>query len=128
MWLLNLSADVEFPALNTLDVLDHNLPVRPTSPIGREADLARLYDRLRRPNVGLVTLTGAGGVGKTRLALSVAAELLDGFPVGVCFVSSDMQEWVGRVLIYAGCRHPQSDVAVGCGRARSDLVARTTSA
>jgi predicted ATPase/tetratricopeptide (TPR) repeat protein/DNA-binding XRE family transcriptional regulator len=65
----------------------HNLPEEATSFIGRAAELALLRDLLQRPQVRLVTLTGPGGCGKTRLALRAAANLLGEFPDGVCFVS-----------------------------------------
>jgi predicted ATPase/class 3 adenylate cyclase len=64
-----------------------NLPDEPTPFIGREREIAAIGELLRRPTVRLVTLTGAGGSGKTRLALQVGARLLDEFGAGVFFVS-----------------------------------------
>src|SRR5262249_27245070 len=64
----------------------HNLPVQPTPLLGREKILAGVCTLLRREDVRLVTLTGPGGIGKTRLAVQVAAELLDEFSDGVWFV------------------------------------------
>src|SRR5690242_3477417 len=56
-----------------------NLPAQLTSLIGREHEVAAITGLLRRPNVRLVTLTGPGGIGKTRLSLQVATELLSDF-------------------------------------------------
>jgi predicted ATPase len=78
---------VDFPPLNTLDASVNNLPIQPTSFLGRERELKSVYTLLRRREVRLLTLTGPGGVGKTRLALQVAAELLDQFADGVFFVA-----------------------------------------
>jgi predicted ATPase len=64
----------------------NNLPVQRTAFIGREHEAAALRQLLRRVDVRLVTFTGPGGIGKTRLALQVAAELASEFPGGVCFV------------------------------------------
>jgi predicted ATPase/DNA-binding CsgD family transcriptional regulator len=64
----------------------YNLPAQLTSLIGREQELQAVCSHLRQPEVRLVTLTGPGGVGKTRLAMQVAADLLDAFADGVCFV------------------------------------------
>src|SRR5919202_1105684 len=77
----------EFPPLATLDARLTNLPVQPTPFIGRERDVAAVRQRLLDPTVRLLTLTGPGGTGKTRLALQVAAELLDAFADGVFFVN-----------------------------------------
>jgi hypothetical protein len=64
----------------------HNLPAQPTPFIGRQAELQAGKDLLMRENVRLVTLTGLGGTGKTRLALEAAADLTDRFEDGVYFV------------------------------------------
>jgi predicted ATPase/DNA-binding CsgD family transcriptional regulator len=65
----------------------HNLPAQLTSLIGREREVAATRTLLSRPEVRLLTLTGTGGVGKTRLALQVATEVLADFPDGISFVS-----------------------------------------
>jgi predicted ATPase len=75
--------DGEFPPLKTLN--QTNLPVQPTSLIGRERELAGVLELMRSSR--LLTLTGAGGSGKTRLALHAAAQLTDEFADGVWFVS-----------------------------------------
>ena len=69
-----------FPPLRSLDVLPGNLPRQVTSFVGRDAECAALADLLR--DRVLVTLIGVGGVGKTRLAVQVAAEVAPGFPGG----------------------------------------------
>ena len=65
----------------------HNLPAQLTPLIGRKQEVAAVCTLLGRPEVRLVTLTGTGGVGKTRLALQVLTEVLADFPDGVSFVS-----------------------------------------
>jgi predicted ATPase/class 3 adenylate cyclase len=78
--------DNKFPALKTLEARPTNLPVQPTALIGREQQVAEAVILVRREGIRLVTLTGAGGTGKTRLALQVAAELIADFEDGVFFV------------------------------------------
>jgi predicted ATPase/class 3 adenylate cyclase len=77
----------EFPPLRALDRYRHNLPAQATLLIGREVEVLAVRDMLRQPATHLLTLTGPGGVGKTRLALQAAAELLDDFRDGVFFVA-----------------------------------------
>ncbi len=74
----------DFPPLKTLDALPNNLPVQLTHFIGRERPMAEIAQLLARSR--LVTLTGSGGSGKTRLALQLGGELLDTFAHGVWFV------------------------------------------
>jgi predicted ATPase len=64
----------------------NNLPVQRTAFIGREHEATAVRQLLSRVDVQLVTLTGPGGIGKTRLALQVAADAAAEFPGGVCFV------------------------------------------
>ncbi len=75
----------EFPPVKSLGT-SSSLP-RPATPlVGRRGELAELTALLRDPEVRLVTLTGPGGSGKTRLAIGVAEQLVDRFPDGVYFV------------------------------------------
>ncbi len=74
----------DFPQLRSLDVLPNNLPIQLTSFIGREREMAEIKRLMQ--GTRLLTLTGVGGSGKTRLALYVAADLLDAFTDGVWFV------------------------------------------
>ena len=73
-----------FPALRTLEATPNNLPQQLTSFIGREREQAEIATLLARSS--LLTLVGAGGIGKTRLSLQVAADLMDEFPDGVWLV------------------------------------------
>jgi predicted ATPase/class 3 adenylate cyclase len=74
----------EFPPLLSLDVLPNNLPRQLTSFVGRTKELGEINALLQQNSV--LTLTGSGGAGKTRLALQVAAEMIESFPDGVWLV------------------------------------------
>ena len=75
----------DFPPLRTSKtVVAHNLPIELTNFIGRQGEIKSLRDALKANR--LITLTGAGGAGKTRLAVHVAAELAGEFADGICYV------------------------------------------
>ena len=71
--------------MRTLEAYRNNLPLQPTPLIGREKEVSEVCDLLRGDETRLLTLTGPGGTGKTRLALQAAADLLDDFPDGTFF-------------------------------------------
>src|SRR5215204_5303846 len=77
----------EFPPLRTLDAHGNNLPVQPTPLVGREREIREVAERVRSEEVRLITLTGPGGTGKTRLGLQAAADVLEEFSDGVFFVA-----------------------------------------
>ena len=96
----------DFPPLLSLDALPNNLPLQLTNFIGREKEMAeagRLLERTR-----LLTLTGSGGCGKTRLSLQVAADLLEQYPHGVWLVElaalADADRVPGAVAAALGVR------------------------
>jgi predicted ATPase/class 3 adenylate cyclase/Tfp pilus assembly protein PilF len=80
----NLPTD--FPPLKTLDRARHNLPIQPTPLLDRQDAVRGITALLRQAETRLVTLTGPGGIGKTRLSIQAAAELADDFADGVWFV------------------------------------------
>ena len=89
-----------FPPPRTLERLETNLPMQLTTLVGREAEIAHVSAMIEREGARLVTLTGPGGTGKTRLALAVAAEALDAFPDGVWFV--DLAPLTDPALVLPG--------------------------
>jgi predicted ATPase/class 3 adenylate cyclase len=99
--LVTPDARTEFPVLNSLDAKRTNLPIQATPLIGRQKEVRGVGDLIRREDVRLVTLTGPGGTGKTRLALQAGAELLEGFKDGVYFVPlatlTDPESIVGAI-------------------------------
>jgi predicted ATPase/class 3 adenylate cyclase len=76
----------EFPPLSTLDLRPNNLPTETSAFVGRDAELQAIRQRLDDDNIRLLTLTGPGGTGKTRLAIRAAADQVDRFTDGVYFV------------------------------------------
>jgi predicted ATPase/class 3 adenylate cyclase len=76
----------DFPPPVTLDAQPNNLPTQVSEFFGRESEIASIEATLGTPATRIMTLTGPGGAGKTRLALQVAAERLPAFPGGVFFV------------------------------------------
>jgi predicted ATPase/class 3 adenylate cyclase len=75
----------DFPPIKSLDALLNNLPVQLTSFIGRQKELGEIQELLRSSR--LLTLTGPGGSGKTRLAVQVASEMIEEFRNGAFFVA-----------------------------------------
>lgn len=82
--LIDDALDRNFPPLRSLESFSTNLPLQRSVFIGRDHEIAEVRKHLERSR--LVTLTGVGGCGKTRLALQVGAELLDVYPDGVFFI------------------------------------------
>ena len=76
----------DFPPIKTLHTRPNNLPIQPTDFIGREREVELAQEMLTRPQVRLVTFTGPGGTGKTRLSLRVGEKMLETFQDGVFFV------------------------------------------
>jgi len=106
----------DFPPLHTLDAHRHNLPVQLTSFIGRDREMAEVKYLLSTTR--LLTLTGAGGSGKTRLALHVATNLVDTFKDGVWWV--ELESLIDEALV------PQAVAkAVGMRENPNQMLAET---
>ncbi|NIS79552.1 MAG: tetratricopeptide repeat protein, partial [Anaerolineales bacterium] len=95
----------DYPPLRSLDARPNNLPVLSTPLLGREEDLAAAKKLITQPEVRLLTLTGPGGIGKTRLALELALELSRDFQDGVFLIPlvsvtdpSDVPAAIARTL------------------------------
>ena len=108
----------DFPSLKTLDACPNNLPIQPTPLIGREREVASLGQLLRLIDVRLVTLTGPGGTGKTRLALQEAAELSDLGWRGIYFVDlapvSDSAQVIPTIASTLGLREERGRSPLEC--------------
>jgi predicted ATPase/class 3 adenylate cyclase len=117
-----------FPPLRSLETYATNLPVQLTSFVGRSAELAEVSALLGESR--LVTLTGVGGVGKTRLAVQAAAETIDHYPDGVWLVElapiTDPGLVLGQAAAALGVREepgrPLEDVLVDRLHDRTLLV------
>ncbi len=107
----------DFPPPRSVHASPHNLPVQTTTFVGRREDLAAVQRLLTSEDVRLVTLTGPGGTGKTRLSLQVASQLLDGFPDGAFFVSlaevSDSTFVIPRIAEVLGVREGSNRPLLG---------------
>ncbi len=121
----------EFPPLKTLDTHHNTLPLQPTSLIGREPEVAEISALLKHPEMRLLTLLGPGGIGKTRLAIAVAAQMRSFFVGGICFVGlaalSDPQLVVSTIarelgLKESGNRPPLEQVQAFVGEQQFLLV------
>ena len=114
---------VDFPALRSLELTPNNLPQQATSFVGRERELAEAKKLLE--STRLLTLLGMGGMGKTRLSLQIAADVMDDFPDGAWFIDLapvrdralvpnevaqvlNIAEEAGRSLIQTLCAHLKS--------------------
>jgi predicted ATPase/class 3 adenylate cyclase len=97
-----------FPPLKSLDALPNNLPLQLTSFVGRERELAEVVRLLADSR--LLTLTGSGGCGKTRLAIQAAADVLETYPDGAWFVDlaplADQRLVAQAALAALGLREP----------------------
>jgi predicted ATPase/class 3 adenylate cyclase len=90
----------DFPPLAAPDRRPNNLPTQTTTFIGRELELREIRTHIERESVRLLTLTGPGGTGKTRLALRVAADEIDRFDDGVFFI--DLSAFRDAQAVMAG--------------------------
>jgi predicted ATPase/class 3 adenylate cyclase len=79
----------DFPPLNTLEVANHNLPMQLTAFLGRKVELASLQSLLSDPSNRLITIVAPGGMGKTRLSLEAARQMIPSFRQGIYFVALD---------------------------------------
>jgi len=118
----------EFPALRSLEATPNNLPQQLNSFVGRERELASVKDLLRSNR--LLTLLGMGGLGKSRLSIQLAAEVLDEFPDGVWLVElaalNDSRQVIQEIATVLGIKEesgrPVDEAVVKFARDRQLLV------
>jgi len=96
--LVHPNLEVNFPPLATLSRPPSELPHQPTPFVGRDAELKEIEEQIENESVRLLTLTGPGGIGKTRLALRAAADEIDHFEDGAFLVDLSAIRDSGEVL------------------------------
>ena len=115
--LLHPDLPTDFPPLKSLDALPNNLPIQLTSFIGREKEIEEVKNSFTKTR--LLTLTGSGGCGKTRLGLQALADLVDEFPDGVWVVElaplSDPGLVAQEVASVLGIREESGSLLMGEG-------------
>ena len=114
--ILNHDPELASPPKRSVASARASLPRQPTPLIGREREIEDVTELLRRRDVWLVTLTGTGGTGKTRLAVQAAGELVDAFADGVVFVGLAPLQDPDLVL-------PTAAQALGVGAMSGDTLA-----
>ena len=121
-------ADGEFPPLRSLGTAA-GLPLQPTPLLGRDEVLARVVALLAAPDARLITLTGPGGSGKTRLSVAAAAEVGDAFADGVHFIplsgaTSAESMWIAlaEVLLQPGVSRSRDQLLAQVAHQRLLLV------
>ncbi len=77
----------KFPPLNSLSRYPNNLPIQSTPFVGRKKEILEIMNILKKPECRVLTITGLGGTGKTRVAIQAGAEMIEKFPDGVFLVS-----------------------------------------
>ncbi len=113
-----------FPALRTLEATPNNLSQQLTSFVGRERELDEVRALLRTTR--LLTLTGAGGIGKTRLSQQLAADMMDDFPDGVWFVELASLTDPRLVAAFSGFRARGQGGSRAAGRRSAAEIRRRT--
>lgn len=80
----------KFPPLNSLSSYPNNLPIQSTPFVGRKKEISEIIEILKEPECRVLTITGPGGVGKTRIAIQAGAEIIEEFPDGAFLVPLEL--------------------------------------